>query len=142
MGMKKLREIVESDMKKFHAWREHTKTFVPQDRTFQSKDGKQYTIKTAKANPGSIFYKVHHKNKEIGSFYVRSNGLENISVMNAGVDEKHQRKGIGIHVYQTIENDSKHTGMKLIPQNFNSLETSDEAKAMWKKWKPDEYGNK
>lgn len=117
----------------FLAWRNHTKTFDPGFRTFVGKNGKEYKMTVKTALPGSMYYNVYHKNQEVGNFYVRTNGLNSISVMNAEVDEKHRRNGIASHVYNSIIKDSEHTGMKLKPQDIEGPGTSDDAKAFWKK---------
>jgi len=91
---------------------------------------------------GNLEYMVYHKKKKqhVGRFWVRSNthnGSPVLSVMNASVDEKHQRKGIGTAVYRMIENDTKSTGLTLYPHGKEEYETTSEAKAFWRKYHPE-----
>ena len=130
--------IKEDDAETFLKWRDHTRKPIP-DRTFSGKDGKTYDLKVEKQNSGSMRYNVYHKKNHVGDFYVRSNGLKHISVMNANVDEGHQRNGMATHVYGAIESDSKHTGMQLKPQGYGTPETSPDATKFWMNRDPAKY---
>lgn len=139
--MKSFKKFIIEEFEEMNKWMDHTSNFKSNPISFKGKrNNDDYSLHVKKAGGGSQFYKVHHKTDgEVGSFYVRTNGTKHISVMNAIVDEKHQRQGIATKVYDQIENDSKHTGMGFKPQDFNSFETSDDAKKLWVNRNPSKY---
>ncbi len=63
--MLSLREFINENFDNYEKFRNHTCTFNPGARPILN--GK-YSVHTEKAMPGKMYYKVKHKNKEIGSF--------------------------------------------------------------------------
>jgi hypothetical protein len=138
-------------MKRFSEWLEedHWKNFErwmtwPREQKWERRPilGGKYHVEVTPGR-GNLDYRVFrgakNRTNHIGRFYVRSNthfGRPVLSVMNASVEEKHQKQGIGTAVYSMIRDDTKPTGLELWPQGPGG-ETSDEAKKLWRKFDPE-----